>query len=76
MCVTSLLGMRRIHQNRSHLLRPLSLWGWELDDNGTAPGSEIDERRPRTVREMVGIGFFPDEVALPDAYPDLSVTRS
>jgi hypothetical protein len=50
----------------------MTVWGWELDDsNAIARGSEIDERRPRTVPEMVGIGFFPDEVALPDAYPDL-----
>jgi hypothetical protein len=65
--------MPQIHRSdRSHLLRPVSLRGWELgDDNALALGSEIEERRPRTVREMVGIGFFPDEVALPDVYPDL-----
>jgi hypothetical protein len=50
-------------------------WGDELDDVYPPGIDELKERRPRTVREMVGFGFFPDEVALPDTYPDLCGRR-
>jgi hypothetical protein len=46
----------------------------DLDDGGgpAAARSGPRVRRARTVDEMVGMGFFPDEVGLPATYPDLA----